>query len=182
MVSAEFFEDVGFAGGAGCGDDAGTGGFGELQECQTFLGISPSYWKSYLQSEHADSAGSLCEYSIARLQRLGFQPIKAIPRRQRCTRQRACLLEIQRYWHVDQSLLVKRSILTQCTIDLAAQPSVHNGSGDGSTKMSLIEQSQDLIAALEPSHACANGFNSAGSIGSGDDAISKGQRIFALSI
>lgn len=34
VVGAEGFEDVGFARRAGCGDDAGTGGFGEL------------YWKS----------------------------------------------------------------------------------------------------------------------------------------
>jgi len=30
VVGAEGFEDVSFAGGAGCGDDAGAGGFGEL--------------------------------------------------------------------------------------------------------------------------------------------------------
>ena len=37
MVGAEGFEDLGFAGGRGCGDYAGAGGFGKLQLSSSIL-------------------------------------------------------------------------------------------------------------------------------------------------
>ncbi len=86
VVRAKLFEGVGFSGGAGGGEDAGAGSFGELVGVlDSFLG-SFSLGGSYLQSEYADSAGSLCEHRLPRLQCLGFQPIKPVPCRQRCTR------------------------------------------------------------------------------------------------
>ena len=83
---------------------------------------------------------------------------------------------------MDQPLLVKRSVLTQRTVNFASNTSVHNGKGDSSTQMSLVEKSHDLVSSLEPSHACADGFDCASSIGGRDYAIFDGERVFALRI
>ena len=81
---------------------------------------------------------------------------------------------------MNQSLLVKSSVLTQRTINLASNSSIYNGSGDGSAEMPLVEECQDLVSGLETSHALTNGFDCAGSIGGGDDAVADWEGVFAL--
>ena len=81
---------------------------------------------------------------------------------------------------MDQPLLVKGSILTQCTIELASNTSVYNVSGDGSTEMTLIEERHDFVSGLETGYACADGFNCAGSVGGWDNAVFDREGVFAL--
>lgn len=79
-----------------------------------------------------------------------------------------------------QSLLVKSSVLTQRSIDCSSYPGIYNGSGDSSAEMALVEEGEDLVSIFESGDACADGFNCAGSIGRGDNAVFDCKRVFAL--
>ncbi len=79
-----------------------------------------------------------------------------------------------------QSLLVKSPVLTQRSIYFPSHPSVHNCNGDGSAKMPLVEEGEDLVPCLESSNTCADRFNCAGSIGGRDNAVFDWEWVFAL--
>ena len=125
----------------------------------------------YLYGEHAHAAGALGQDRVAGLQRSALEAVKRVPCRQRGAGQGARLLEIQRCGHDDESILVECSVLTKYAIDRPSKAGALDGRGHGAPEMRLVEKRHDLVSRLETCHLRANGLDSTGAIGGGDDVV-----------
>ena len=137
-------------------------------------------WCAYLQGEHAHATRSLRQYSISRFQLLALDTVKRIPCRQSCTRQSAGLLKIQACGHLDQTAFFEGAILTQRTIQSTTKPGGSVRSFDRTSKMGLVEESEDFVSFLESGDSRAGSNDSASAVGCRNYGEANGEGVFAL--
>lgn len=122
VVSAQLLQLLALgAGGCGC-NDACTSCLCKLfRIVSAIILLLPCVERSerlpYLQRKDRDTARTLRQHPISRLQALALQAVQRVPRRQTSARQRCTLQEVQVAGHVHQTFLVKDAVLLQSAID-----------------------------------------------------------------
>lgn len=133
---------------------------------------------THLQSENADTARSLHQNGLPRLQRL--QSVQSIPTCESSAREGAGLKVIEILWALDQAILIKDTILAESTVDNTTKTRAGSLVIDGTILVTLVEQSDDLVTLLELGDLGSGVNHLTGTIGARDDGEVQRKRIFTL--
>lgn len=160
VVGAEFFERLHLLGGRGGGNDAGTGGLGELQR------------------EEGDAAGALDENGLAGLE--GLEAVEGVPRGQTGAGEGGGLDVGKVGGGADDAVLVEDAVLAESAVENTAEAGGGAAGVDGTGLVGLVEEGDDLVTLLPLGDLGADGEDLTGTIGAGNDGEVEREGVHAL--
>ena len=133
-----------------------------------------------LHGKHAHAASTLGKNPVTGLETTALQAVKSVPRRETGAGESAALQEIEVGGHADEALLVEGAVLPESAIDGATHASADAVQVQGACEVTLVKESEDLVAFLEAGDAGADGFNYTGTVGGRDNRSAQGEWVKAF--
>jgi hypothetical protein len=88
-------------------------------------------------------------------------------------------VEVEVRGHGDKAVLIEGTDGAEGSVSYTAETGLDAELVERSANVALVEESDDLVAGTEAGDVLADGEDSAGAIGAGDDAVLGGERVLS---
>lgn len=153
VVSTKLLKKLSLLSRAGSSDDLGSSSLGELN------------------SKDANTTGTLSENPLAGEELLALKTVKTVPGSETSAGEGSSLVEVEVRGHGDKTVLIEGTDGAESSVGYTTETGLDAELVERSADVALVEESDDLVAGTEAGDVLADGEDSAGAIGAGDDAV-----------
>lgn len=161
VVSTKLLKKLGLLSRAGSSDDLCTSSLGELN------------------SKDANTTGTLSENPLAREELLALKTVQTVPGSETSAGKSSSLVEVEVRGHGDKTVLVKGTDGAESSVSYTTKTGLDAELVERTADVALVEESDDLVTGAEAGDVLADGEDSAGAIGAGDDAVLGGEGVLS---
>ena len=161
VVSTKLLKKLSLLSRAGSSDDLCTSSLGELN------------------SKDTNTTGTLSENPLAGEELLALKTVQTVPGSETSAGESSSLVEVEVRGHGDKAVLIEGTDGAEGSVSYTTETGLDAELVERSANVALVEESDDLVAGTEAGDVLADGEDSAGAIGAGDDAVLGGERVLS---
>lgn len=161
VVSTKLLKKLSLLSRAGSSDDLCTSSLGELN------------------SKDTNTTSTLSENPLAGEELLALKTVQTVPGSETSAGESSSLVEVEVRGHGDKAVLIEGTDGAEGSVSYTTETGLDAELVERSANVALVEESDDLVAGTEAGDVLADGEDSAGAIGAGDDAVLGGERVLS---